>query len=64
MKRKDGGAQWAYLGYALYTYNGDQKPGDETAQDDFDISLGKTLPPIPQNPIDAVSALYWREVQP
>jgi predicted lipoprotein with Yx(FWY)xxD motif len=64
MKRKEGGNQWAYMGYALYTYNGDQKPGDETAQDDFDISLGKTLPAIPQNPIDAVSALYWREVQP
>jgi len=64
MKRKEGGAQWAYMGYALYTYKGDQKPGDETAQDDFDISLGKTLPAIPQNPIDAVSALYWREVQP
>jgi predicted lipoprotein with Yx(FWY)xxD motif len=64
MKRKEGGTQWAYMGYALYTYKGDQKPGDETSQDDFDISLGKTLPPIPQNPIDAVSALYWREVQP
>ena len=64
MKRKEGGNQWAYLGYALYTNKGDQKPGDETAQDEFDISLGKTLPAIPQNPIDAVSALYWREVQP
>jgi predicted lipoprotein with Yx(FWY)xxD motif len=64
MKRKEGGNQWAYMGYALYTYKGDQKPGDETAQDEFDISLGKVLPPIPQNPIDAVSALYWREVQP
>ena len=64
MKRKEGGNQWAYMGYALYTYKGDQKPGDETAQDEFDISLGKVLPAIPQNPIDAVSALYWREVQP
>ena len=64
MKRKDGGAQWAYMGYAIYTYTGDQKPGDETSQDNFDISLGKTLPAIPQNPIDAVSALYWREVLP
>ncbi len=64
MKRKDGPAQWAYMGYAVYTYTGDQKPGDETAHDNFDISLGKTLPAIPQNPIDAVSALYWREVLP
>ncbi|HTJ64212.1 MAG TPA: hypothetical protein VL899_10400 [Alphaproteobacteria bacterium] len=64
MKRKEGGSQWAYMGYALYTYTGDLKPGDETAHDDFDISLGKTLPAIPQNPIDAVAALYWREVLP
>ena len=64
MKRKEGGSQWAYMGYAVYTYTGDQKPGDETAHDNFDISLGKTLPAIPQNPIDAVSALYWREVLP
>jgi predicted lipoprotein with Yx(FWY)xxD motif len=64
MKRKEGGSQWAYMGYALYTYTGDQKPGDETSHDNFDISLGKTLPAIPQNPIDAVSALYWREVLP
>jgi predicted lipoprotein with Yx(FWY)xxD motif len=64
MKRKEGGSQWAYMGYALYSYTGDQKPGDETSHDNFDISLGKTLPAIPQNPIDAVSALYWREVLP
>jgi predicted lipoprotein with Yx(FWY)xxD motif len=64
VKRKEGGTQWAFQGYALYTYTGDKKPGDETGHDSFDISLGKTLPAIPQNPIDAVAALYWREVFP
>jgi predicted lipoprotein with Yx(FWY)xxD motif len=63
-KRKDGTTQWAFQGYALYTYAGDKKPGDETGHDSFDLSLGKTLPAIPQNPIDAVAALYWREVFP
>jgi predicted lipoprotein with Yx(FWY)xxD motif len=63
-KRKDGTAQWGFQGYALYTYTNDKKPGDETGHDSFDISLGKTLPAVPQNPIDAVAALYWREVMP
>jgi predicted lipoprotein with Yx(FWY)xxD motif len=60
-KRPDGAKQWSYNGYALYTYTKDQKPGDETSQDDFDLTLGRILPPTP-SPIDAVSALYWREV--
>lgn len=64
VKRKDGITQWAFQGYALYTYTGDKKPGDETGHDSFDIANGSKLPPIPQNPIDAVAALYWREVFP
>lgn len=64
VKRKDGITQWAFQGYALYGYTGDKKPGDETGHDDFDIANGAKLPPIPQNPIDAVAALYWREVFP
>jgi predicted lipoprotein with Yx(FWY)xxD motif len=62
-KRADGSKQWSYQGYALYTYTGDKKPGDETSHDEFDLSLGQILPPTP-SPIDAVSALYWREVNP
>ena len=62
-KRQDGTKQWSYNGYALYTYTGDKKPGDETSHDEFDLSLGQILPPTP-SPIDAVSALYWREVNP
>jgi predicted lipoprotein with Yx(FWY)xxD motif len=63
VKRPDGTKQWSYQGYALYTYTGDKKPGDETGHDSFDLSLAKYLPPTP-SPIDAVSALYWREVTP
>jgi predicted lipoprotein with Yx(FWY)xxD motif len=62
-KRADGSKQWSYQGYALYTYTGDKKPGDETSHDSFDLTLGQILPPTP-SPIDAVSALYWREVTP
>ncbi len=62
-KRPDGTKQWSYNGYALYTYTGDKKPGDETSHDEFDLTLGQILPPTP-SPIDAVAALYWREVNP
>ncbi len=30
--RSDGSRQWAYKGYALYTYAGDKQPGDHTGQ--------------------------------
>lgn len=61
VKRPDGTKQWAYGGYALYSFVGDTKPGDATGHDMFDISI--KLPPTP-SPIDAVSGLYWREVMP
>ncbi|HLG87102.1 MAG TPA: hypothetical protein VKZ79_07885 [Alphaproteobacteria bacterium] len=63
VKRQDGSKQWAYGGYPLYSFVKDTKPGDAVGHDLFDISLGKLLPPTP-SPIDAVSALYWREVMP
>ena len=28
ISRDDGSKQWAYKGYALYTYSGDKEPGD------------------------------------
>jgi predicted lipoprotein with Yx(FWY)xxD motif len=59
--RPDGRKQWSFNGYVLYTYVGDKDAGDESSQDEFDLSLGRILPPTP-SPIDAVSALFWREV--
>jgi predicted lipoprotein with Yx(FWY)xxD motif len=32
IKRPDGSKQWAYKGYALYTFAGDKTPGDHTGQ--------------------------------
>ncbi len=33
--RTDGTRQWAYQGYALYTYTGDKKPGDMIGNDQY-----------------------------
>ena len=37
MVRDDGSRQWAYKGYALYTYIGDAKPGDVLGNDTYDF---------------------------
>lgn len=36
--REDGTKQWAYKGYALYTYSGDKKPGDITGHATYDFA--------------------------
>ena len=35
----DGTKQWTYKDFALYTYDGDKKPGDMTGENIYDISL-------------------------
>ena len=37
MERSNGTRQWAYKGFAAYTYVGDKKPGDKNANDTYDI---------------------------
>lgn len=37
MTRDNGVRQWAYKGYALYTYVGDTKPGDTLGNDTYDF---------------------------
>ena len=37
LARADGSKQWAYKGYALWTYDGDKKPGDMTGHDATDV---------------------------
>lgn len=59
--RADGSKQWVYQGYALWTYAGDKKPGDMTANDSFEIAISQS----PQRmvdigtPYDGPTALYW-----
>jgi predicted lipoprotein with Yx(FWY)xxD motif len=59
--RPDGTRQWVYQGYALWTYDGDQKPGDMHGHDTYDI----VVPDNPERivdlgtPMDAAGALWW-----
>jgi predicted lipoprotein with Yx(FWY)xxD motif len=39
MTRPDGGKQWAYLGYAMYTSTADKKPGDINGHDEIDMVI-------------------------
>jgi len=62
LTRPDGQPQWAYLGYAMYTYAGDE-PGTIRGHDIYDLS-GK----VPNFKGPAMSAgaeaLYWRVALP
>jgi predicted lipoprotein with Yx(FWY)xxD motif len=59
--RPDGSKQWVYQGYALWTYDGDRKPGDMTGHDKYDI----VVPDDPNfvvdvgTPMDGGAALWW-----
>jgi len=61
MKREDGQMQWAYQGYALYTYSGDKKPGDMIGQDTYSLKVsdGEQLADARHG-----MGLYWRVTSP
>lgn len=59
--REDGQKQWVYMGYALWTYDGDTAPGDINGNDSFDFFIGtdtKTKIDI-GTPYDWPTSLYW-----
>ncbi len=66
--RADGKKQWAYIGYALWTYDGDTKPGDIMAEDDWHnfISLTARTDSVVDigTQYNAVAALYWAAMPP
>ncbi len=57
--RADGSKQWAYQGFALYTYAED-KPGQVNGHDIFDITVNNSADekPVPN------LGMYWRVVSP
>ncbi len=61
MSRQDGPRQWAYQGYALYTYSGDTKPGEMTGQDVYDLVVNDG--PSVADPRHGLG-LYWRTTAP
>lgn len=64
--RPDGTKQWAYHGYALWTYDGDKKPGDINADDDWQTSWEVSPDSVVDigTPYDGVAALYWAAAFP
>ena len=64
--RSDGSRQRVYNGYALWTYDGDQQPGDIMAQDTFDIAFSDSIHTVLDvgTPYDGPTALYWTVTPP
>jgi predicted lipoprotein with Yx(FWY)xxD motif len=64
--RADGTKQWAFQGYALWTFDGDAKAGDINGDDSWQMDYAVT--PTQQidigTPIDTVPALYWAAMPP
>jgi predicted lipoprotein with Yx(FWY)xxD motif len=66
LNRDDGTRQWAYQGYALYTYVDDRNAGDMKASELFDITeerdrlAGRETSPV----TSAANAMYWRVAAP
>lgn len=68
LTREDGAKQWTYQGYALWTYDGDKKPGDMTGNDSFQYAFADTPAMVNDaqkkmidlgTPTDGAPALYW-----
>ncbi len=64
--REDGSKQWAYQGYALWTYDGDNKPGDTNADNDWQTTWDVSPDSVVDigTPYDGVAALYWAAAFP
>ncbi len=66
--RADGNRQWAYKGFALYTYPGDKKPGDKNGSDIYDVLIAdRPDQDIYKNgPVNnpSMAAMFWSYVEP
>jgi predicted lipoprotein with Yx(FWY)xxD motif len=59
--RTDGGKQWVYQGYALWTYDGDKKPGDMNGHDTYDVVVSDDPARLVDvgTPMDGGAGLWW-----
>jgi predicted lipoprotein with Yx(FWY)xxD motif len=64
--RTDGTTQWVYQGYALWTYDGDRKPGDMNGHDTYDIAVSDDPTKMANvgTPMDGGAALWWSVALP
>ena len=70
LTREDGTKQWAYNGYALYTYIGDKKSGDTLGANTWDIGTNdqdlKAVSLLAKLGVDygSTSAFFWTPAHP
>jgi predicted lipoprotein with Yx(FWY)xxD motif len=59
--RADGKKQWAYQGYALWTYADDKQPGDMFGHDSYDMfyAMNPQTKVDVGTPMDGVATLVW-----
>ena len=59
--REDGGKQWSYQGYAMWTFAGDEKSGDMLGHDAYDITLSHNPDETVEvgTPMAAAVAVWW-----
>lgn len=64
--RPDGRKQWAYQGFALYTFAGDRQPGDMLGHETYDMYFA--MDPATRvdvgTPMDGVATLIWAVAHP
>lgn len=68
LARPDGTFQWAYKDYALWTFAGDEKPGDMNGHDHYDVHFNDQKVPTQVidigTPQDGIPALLWAVALP
>ena len=71
IKRPDGTSQWAYKGYALYTFAGDKVPGEYNGQATYDFATAeggrvdyKRVSSLQEISRAAVAGVYWNIAKP
>lgn len=65
-ERADGTKQWAYQGFALWTYADDEQEGAARGHDIFDLAIGMNPKHIVEigTPYDGATALQWHVATP
>jgi len=63
LTRADGSRQWAYRGYAMYTFTGDKKPGDMIGQNVYIVQVSQSVDKAARDE-DLGVAINWHIVYP
>lgn len=62
--REDGARQWVYRGFPVYTFAGDEKPGDMKGNDTYDIMQGNDPFTVADIGIKGAGAMVWHAAIP